>query len=45
MPHIHIGLAEAIKIYLLWLLIHTLVQLLAIKLHGTRIGQALAFAG
>lgn len=45
MPHIHIGLAEAVKIYLLWVLVHTLVQLIAIQLHGTRIGQALAFIG
>ncbi len=45
MPHIHIGLAEALKVYLLWVLVHTLVQVLAIWLHNTRIGQALAFIG
>lgn len=45
MPHIHIGAAEAVKIYLMWLLVHALVQMLAIWLHGTRIGQALAFVG
>lgn len=44
MPHIHIGAAEAVKIFLLWLLVAIPVKLLAIWLHDTRIGQALAFA-
>ena len=43
MPHIHIGLAEAWKVFLLWVVIAVPVKLVAIWLHGTRIGQALAF--
>lgn len=45
MPHIHIGLAQAVVIYLSWLLIHILVQLAAIQIHQTRFGQALATFG
>jgi hypothetical protein len=43
-PHLHIGLAEALKIFLLWLLIAIPWKLIAIWLHNTRIGQAMAFA-
>lgn len=44
MPHIHIGLAEAVKVFLLWLCIAIPWKLVAIWLHDTRIGQAMAFA-
>ena len=44
MPHIHIGLAEAVKVFLLWLAIAIPWKLVAIWLHDTRIGQAMAFA-
>lgn len=44
MPHIHIGLAEALKVFLLWLVIAIPFKLVAIWLHNTRIGQAMAFA-
>lgn len=45
MPHIHIGLAHALVIYLSWFVVHVLVQLAAIQIHTTRIGQALATFG
>lgn len=44
MPHLHIGLAEAWKVFLLWLAIAIPWKLIAIWLHDTRIGQAMAFA-
>lgn len=44
MPHIHIGFAEAIKVFGLWLLVAIPWKMIAIWLHGTRIGQAMAFA-
>lgn len=45
MPHIHIGLAQAVAIYLMWFAVHVLVQLLGIQLHNTRVGQVLATFG
>lgn len=44
MPHIHIGLAEALKVFALWLLIAIPWKIIAIWLSGTRFGQAMAFA-
>lgn len=43
--HVHIGLVPALTVYLMWLVVHTLVQLLAIQIHTTRFGQALALFG
>lgn len=45
MPHIHIGIAQLFVGYLGWVLFHTIVQFVAIQLHGTRFGQALAYFG
>ena len=45
MPHLHIGIAQGLVIYLWWLVFHILVQQLAIWLHNTRIGQALGIYG
>lgn len=44
MPHIHIGLADALIIFFSWLAIAIPWKIIAIQLHGTRIGQAMAFA-
>lgn len=44
MPHIHIGFAEAWKVFLLWLVIAIPWKIVAIWLHDTRLGQAMAFA-
>lgn len=44
MPHIHIGFLEALRIFLLWMAIAIPWKLIAIWLHNTRIGQAMAFA-
>ena len=44
MPHIHIGLAEALTVFLMWLAVAIPWKLIAIQLHGSRIGQAMAFA-
>lgn len=44
MPHIHIGVMNAVVVFLSWLLIAIPWKILAIQLHGTRIGQAMAFA-
>ena len=43
MGHLHIGVLQAFVIYLWIVLFRTLFQFLAIWLHGTRIGQAIAF--
>lgn len=45
MPHIHIGIAPLFVGYLGYVLFHTLVMFIAIQLHGTRFGQALATFG
>lgn len=43
--HVHIGLVPAITVYAMWLVIHTIVQIIAIQFHQTRFGQALAMIG
>lgn len=42
-PHIHIGFAEAWKIFLLWAAIIIPLKIVAIWMHGNRLGQALGF--
>lgn len=43
--HIHTGIAFGFAAYLWWVFFHAMVQLLAIQIHNTRIGQALAMFG
>lgn len=44
MPHIHLGFAFAVTVFLHWLLIAIPLKVLAVMIHNTRIGQAIAFA-
>lgn len=43
MPHIHLGLQFAISVMAHWMLIAIPLKIVALWLHNTRIGQALAF--
>lgn len=43
--HIHTGLVFGLAAYLWWVFFHAIAQLVAIQLHNTRFGQALAMFG
>jgi hypothetical protein len=43
--HIHTGIVMGFSMYLWWVFFHALVQMIALQLHSTRFGQALALFG
>lgn len=43
--HVHTGIMFGLCAYLWWIFFHTLVQLVAIQIHTTKLGQALAMFG
>ena len=45
MEHIHIGIMVGFIGYLWWVFFHALVQMIALQIHTTTIGQALAMFG